>query len=156
MAAASEASATHLPMAMDGDAPQLSKAVALMQEIQTLGRLPKHVKGTSEAQTAERNLAKRLNKARAAGRLTAEHEAELTAMDGDAPQLAEAVALMQEIQTFGRVPKQVSGKSEAQTAERNLAKRLAKARASIYRSIYLFIYISINLSIYLYIYLSMY
>ena len=51
-----------------------------MQEIQILGRLPKHVKGTSEAQTAGRNLAKRLNKARAAGRLTAEHEAELAKM----------------------------------------------------------------------------
>ena len=122
MAAASEASATHLPMAMDGDAPQLSKAAALMQEIRTFGRLPKEVKGTSEAQTAERNLAKRFNKAREAGRLTAEHEAELTAMDGDAPQLAEIAALMQEIRPFGRLPKHVKGTSEAQTAERNLAK----------------------------------
>ena len=81
----------------------------------------------SEAQTAERNVAKRVNKAREAGRLTAEHEAELTAMDGDAPQLAEIAALMLEIPTFGRLPKHVKGTSEAQTAERNLAKRLNKA-----------------------------
>ena len=66
--------------AMNGDAPQLAEAAALMQEIGTFGRLPKEVKGTSEAQTAERNLAKRFNKARAAGRVTAEHEAELAKM----------------------------------------------------------------------------
>ena len=75
-------------------------AVALMPEIRTFGYLPKDVKGTSDAQTAERNLAKRVNTAREAGRLTAEHEAELTAMDGDAPQLAENAALMLEIRTF--------------------------------------------------------
>ena len=74
---------------MDGDATQLAETAAPMQEIRILGRLPKEVKGTSETQTSERNLAKRFKKVRAAGRLTAEHEAELTAMDGDAPQLAE-------------------------------------------------------------------
>ena len=113
MGETSEASASHLPMAMDGDAPQLSTAAALMQEIRIFGRLPKRVNGTSEAQTAERNLAKRFNKAREAGRLTAEHEAELTAMDGDAPQLAEIAALMQEIRTFGCLPKHANGTSEA-------------------------------------------
>ena len=51
MAAAAEASATHLPMEILGDAPQVSKAAALMQEIRTFGRLPKRVNGTSEAQT---------------------------------------------------------------------------------------------------------
>ena len=65
---------------MVGDAPQLSKAAALMHEIRILGRLPKEIKGTSPAQTAERNLAKRLNRSRAAGRLTTEHEAELAKM----------------------------------------------------------------------------
>ena len=101
-----------------------------MQEIRIFGRLPKKVNGTSAAQTVERNIAKIFNKARAAGRLTAEHEAELRAMDGDAPQLAEAAALMQEIRTFGRLPKEVKGTSEAQTAERNLAKRFNNARAA--------------------------
>ena len=86
MAAAAEASATHLAMEILRD--------ILSEEIRTFGRLPKEVKGTSEAQTAERNLAKRFKKARAAGRLTAEHEAQLTAMDGDAPELAEIAALM--------------------------------------------------------------
>ena len=59
MGETSEASASHLPMAMDGDAPQLSKAAALMQEIQTFGRLPTEVEGTSEAPTPDRNVAKR-------------------------------------------------------------------------------------------------
>ena len=113
--------------AMDGDAPQLAEAAALMQEIRTFGRLPKEVKGTSAAQTAEHNFAKRFNKAREAGRLTAEHEAELTAMDGDVPQLAEIAALMQEIRILGRLPTRVNGTSDAQTAERNLAKRFLRS-----------------------------
>ena len=62
--------------------------------MRAFGRLPKHVDGTSEAKTAERKLAKRFKKARQASRLTAEHEAGLTAMDGDATQLAEIAALM--------------------------------------------------------------
>ena len=65
---------------MDGDAPQLAEIAALMVEIRTFGHLPKEVNGTSEAQTAERNLAQRFYKARAAGRFTTEHEAELAKM----------------------------------------------------------------------------
>ena len=92
--------------------------------------------------------------------------------EASASQLAKAAMLMQDIRTFGRQPKQVSGKSQAQTGERNLAKRLVKARAYIYlyidvliylfiyiyiykHKIYLFIYLFI-LFIYLYIYLFIY
>ena len=91
-----------------GDATQFAEIAALMQEVRGFGRLPKEVKGTSESQRAESNLASKLRKARSAGRLTAEHEAELTAMDGeahgDATQLAEIAALMQEVRVFGWLP----------------------------------------------------
>ena len=60
--------------------------------------------------------------------MTAEHEAELTAMDGDAAQLALIAALMEDVRAFGRLPKLVDGTSEAKTAERKLAKRIKKAR----------------------------
>ena len=86
------------------------------------------MKGTSETQSAERSLAKTLRKARAAGRLTAEHDAEFIAMDGDATQLAEIAPLMQDVRAFGGLPKRVDGTSDAQCAERNLAKRFKKAR----------------------------
>ena len=86
--------------AMDGDAAQLAIIAALMEDVRAFGRLPKHVDGTSEAKTSERNLAKRLQKAREAGRLTAEHEAGLTAMVCDATQLAEIAALMLDVRAF--------------------------------------------------------
>ncbi len=68
-----------------------------MRDLRAFGRPPKLVRGKDAHQTAERNLASRLRKARASGLLTAEDEAELTAMDtlqpaGDAPQLAALVA----------------------------------------------------------------
>ena len=69
-------------------------------------------------------LAKTLQKVRAAGRLTAEHEAELTAMDGDATQLAPIAPLMGDVRASGRLPKHVDGTSEALSYERNLAKSL--------------------------------
>ena len=122
-----------------GDAPQVAddRTTRLMLDIRALGRLPQLKRSKDAAQTAERNLAKRLGKARAAGHLTAEHEAELTAMDveqpaGDAPQLArdQTTCLMQDIRAFGRIPETKSGKDAAQTAERNLAQRLRKAKKS--------------------------
>ena len=58
--------------------------------------------------------------------MTAEHEAELTAMDGDAAQLAIIAALMEDVRAFGRLPKHVDGTSEAKTAERKLAKVLRR------------------------------
>ena len=70
--------------AMDVDATQLDEIAALMQDVRAFVRLPQEVNGSSETKTAERSLASRLRKSTSAGRLTAEHEAELTAMDGDA------------------------------------------------------------------------
>ena len=83
-----------------------------------------------QAQTSERNFEKRFEKARQAGRLTAEHEAKLTAMDGDATQLAESAALMEDVRALGRLPQHVDDRSEAEIAERNGAKRLKKARCA--------------------------
>ena len=80
MTAEHEAELTAMDGEAHGDATQLAEIAALMLQIRTLGRIPKHVKGTSETQSAERNLAKKLQKARAGGRLTAEHEAELAKM----------------------------------------------------------------------------
>ena len=45
-----------------------------------------------------------LNKARAGGRLTAEHEAEILAMDGDAAQLAIIAALMEDVRASVHMP----------------------------------------------------
>ena len=112
-----------------------------MADVRTLGRVPKLIRGNDADQTAERNLAKRLRKARAAGRLTAEHEAELSSMDvqqpaGDAPQLANGEAsqlaedVMADVRTLGRVPKLVRGQDPEQIAERNLAQRLRHVRAA--------------------------
>ena len=93
--------------------------------------------GNLPEQIAERNLASRLRKARATGKLTGEHEAELAGMDveqpaGEAPQLADDVAtcLMQDIRRLGRVPKAIKGDLPEHIAERNLAKRLRNARAT--------------------------
>ena len=55
-------------------------------------------------------------------------------MDGDAPKLASAASLMQDLRSFGRLPKRAAGTSEV---------------GSIYIFIYLFIYVFIYLSIYL-------
>ena len=116
--------------------PTDDRITRLMADIRSLGRLPLLRRGTDAAATAERNLAKRLGKAREAGHLTAEHEAVLTALDdpGDAPDDAPPLAhastecLMQEIRAFGRVPQLKRGTDAAATAERSLAKRLGKAR----------------------------
>ena len=62
--------------------------------------------------------------------MTAEHDAKLTAMDGDATQLAESAALMEDVRALGRLPKHVDGTSEAEIAERNVAKRFKKARCA--------------------------
>ena len=120
-----------------GDAPQPADdpGIRLTQEIRASGRLPKRVQGTNAETTAERNLASRLRKARAAGRITAEQEAELAALreQGYASQLVDEQTiglLMQEIRAFGRLPQAVQGTDAERTAERNLAQRLRKARAA--------------------------
>jgi hypothetical protein len=95
-------------------------------------RVPQLRRGTDAANTAERNLAKRLDRARVGGHLAAEHQAELTAMD-DASQLVEQPAgdgLMQEVLAFGRSPQENSGNDAASTAERNLSNRLRRARTA--------------------------
>jgi len=110
---------------MSTGASRLADAEALTQDIRAFGRSPKQVKGTSPELIAERKRAVRLCKARAAGRLTVAHEAELAEMSGDA-----AETLMQEIRDFGRLPKEVKGKDPDRIAERNLAQRLKTARAA--------------------------
>jgi len=126
--------------AMPGDASQLASdsAASLMEDIRTLGRLPKAVRGNDPKQVAERNLAKRLRYDKKAGRLTPGHEAELAAMDSNASQLADDPAsslmrdpasnLMRDIRSFGRVPKAVRGGDPEQVMERNLASRLSKMK----------------------------
>ena len=75
-------------------------STGLMVAIRAFGHVPhlRHSKQTAE--TAERNLAKRLDRARAAGRLTAENLAELAAMD-DASQIVEQPAVMDEVPQAG-------------------------------------------------------
>ena len=47
-----------------GDASQLAgKIEQLLQDIRAFGRVPKQVRGSSDAQVRERNLAKRLSRA---------------------------------------------------------------------------------------------
>ena len=74
---------------------------ALMEDIKTLGRVPQAKRGNDAESVPERNQASRLSKAREAGHVTDEYEAELTAL-GDASQLAHAstTALMEEIRTL--------------------------------------------------------
>ena len=68
-----------------GDASQLAApSEQLLHDIRAFGRVPKHVRGSSDAQVRERNLAFRLRKARAAGRVSAAQESELSDL-GDAP-----------------------------------------------------------------------
>ena len=118
-----------------GDAAQLAEE--LMVAIRALGRVPKQTRGTGAAQTAERNLASSFRRARADGRLTAEHEAELAGMDvedapGDDPQLANAsiAQLMQDIRSLGRLPKAVQGSGAEQVSlvSRGLPCRHAEVR----------------------------
>ena len=112
----------------------------LTQDIRDFGRLPKAVRGKDEASARERNLASRLRKARQAGRLSADHEAELASM-GQASQPAQEAATRQkardvateltlEIRAFGRLPQEVRGEDAAQSTETTLAQRLHKTRAA--------------------------
>ena len=99
-----------------------------MHDIRALGRVPKCVRGTSEAQVQERKLASRLRKARKNGRVSAVEEAELAHL-GNAIQLPNrSEKLMEDIRAFGRVPKRVHGRSDADVWERNMELRLRKAR----------------------------
>ena len=96
-----------------------------MQAIQTLGRLPKE---TRKATKDERQLADKLRRARRAGKLSGEEEAELAAMSTNDSELAAMSAndsLMQAIRMLGRVPKDTLW---AYTHERRLAWRLRRAR----------------------------
>ena len=97
---------------------------AIRDFVRDFGRLPKAVRGDSEAQVRERNLASKLSKARVAGHLSAAQESELLALDGGADSIEQ---LLQAIRDFGRLPKAVRGDSEAQARERNLAQRLRRA-----------------------------
>ena len=66
-----------------GDAPQLAEedtVTSLMQDLRSFGREPKHRRGNDPEATTERNLASRLRNARNAGRLTADHQSELTTL----------------------------------------------------------------------------
>ena len=61
-----------------GDAVQLAgTSEQLLQDIRAFGRVPKAVRGSSEAQVRERNLEKRLRKARVWGHVSDAQEAEL-------------------------------------------------------------------------------
>ena len=97
--------------------------------------MPKEVKVSDPEHVPERKLAWRLRKARNGGHLTAELEAEFSAMDvevapGDDPELAYTciAQLMQDIRSLGRLPKEVKGSAAEHAPERKLAKRLRKAR----------------------------
>ena len=61
-----------------GDAVQLAGTTQdLLQDIRAFGRIPKEVRGSSEAQLQERHLAEKLRKAKYAGLLSAAEEFEL-------------------------------------------------------------------------------
>ena len=66
--------------ALDGRAADPNGTSQLMQDIRAFGRLPKEVRGSSEVQVQERNLAERLRKARVAGHLSAAQQSELDAL----------------------------------------------------------------------------
>merc|ERR1711873_255437 len=67
-----------------GDAVQLAGTTQdLLQDIRAFGRIPKEVRGSSEAQLQERSLAQKLRKAKQAGRLSAAQESELAELAGD-------------------------------------------------------------------------
>jgi hypothetical protein len=74
-----------------------------MQAVRTFGRFPRQVRGIDDVSTNERNLAYRLRRARAAGHLTAEDEAELATLEST---------------------------DDVSATERNLAYRLRRARAA--------------------------
>ena len=111
-----------------GDAPQ--PADTLMEDIRSLGRFPRRVYGTSEAIREERYLADRMIRAKNSNTFSEAQLAELAALEesslrdaAGAPGPAET--LMQEIRSFGRLPRRVKGTTEAIRKERNLADRLA-------------------------------
>ena len=74
-----------------GGASQLTEA--LLDEVKAFGRRPRLLRSTSPTSTRERNLSKRIDKARQAGRWTGEFEYELAKLD-DAPLVAADVALI--------------------------------------------------------------
>ena len=91
------------------------------------GRVPKSVKGSSEAEVRERKLAHRFKNAKSLRRGSAAEKNEVAGL-GDAIQLAERMEqLMHDIRSLGRVPKRVHGNSEADVRERNVERRLLLA-----------------------------
>ena len=97
----------------------------LMQAIRTLGRLPEE---TRKATKDERQLAEELHRARRAGKLSGEEEAELAAMsanDSEPAAMSANDSLMQAIRCFGRLPKDTR---KATKDERQLAEKLRQSR----------------------------
>jgi len=115
-------------MSNAGGAPQPAAADSLMNEIRSLGRLPLRVRGQEAHKRAERNLAARFIEAKGKGIFTREQLQELDSL-GDAGGASQpADELMQEIRSFGRLPRRVRGDAEAQQSERDLAQRMTNAQ----------------------------
>ena len=82
------------------DAVQLAAASEhLLQDIRAFGRLPKDVKGSSEAQVHERSLAQRLRKARLRGKLSDTQESELASLDESATESIKKARILQQVPT---------------------------------------------------------
>eukprot|EP00972_Heterocapsa_arctica_P040158 5917135-Heterocapsa_arctica.AAC.1 len=79
----------------------------IMQQVRDLGRLPKLVRGSEAAQTAERSLAQRLRRTREHGQLSPEDEAELDEISTKAELDGMAAPFMQQVRSLGRLPKHV-------------------------------------------------
>ena len=108
-----------------GGAPQPTAVNSLMEEIRSFGRLPRRVRGQEAAQKAERRLANRMIRAKDNQLFSEEQLAELDELGG-AAQPVDVSQLMQEIRSFGRLPRRVRGQEPAQKAERALADRMIR------------------------------
>ena len=96
-----------------------------MRAIRTYGRLPNE---TGTVTKDERQLARKLRRARREGKLSGEEEAELAAMSANDSELAAMSAndsLMQAIRTLGRLPKETR---TATKDEQQVALNLHRAR----------------------------
>ena len=109
--------------------PDHELSLSVISQVRSLGHYPKRkfCKTEDALAKAENKLAKQIWKMRSAGQFTAEHEAELKAMqaetDKDADQ-AFADALMVDIREFGRLPKLIKNPvGEQRMAEKKNARQ---------------------------------
>ena len=73
-----------------------------MQDIRAFGRIPKEVRGSSEAQLQERRLAERLRRAKQAGLLSAAQKSELADLNAEVKTSGSANTAGDEVKTLAQ------------------------------------------------------